>query len=67
MSGLFSSPKMPVPITSSPPPSRSAADVQASALAVRQRRASATGRADTILAKGADEENLTAKRLLGTA
>jgi len=69
MGGLFggrsSQPAPPPPPP--PPPSRSDADVQAAALATRQRRASATGRTETVLSKGADEENLTARRLLGSA
>ena len=67
MSGLFGGSSTPAPIPPPPPPSRSDADVQAAALAARQRRALATGRTETILSKGADEENLTAKRLLGSA
>ena len=63
--GSRSSPP-PAPVTK-PIPTRAAADVQVAALATRQRRASATGRTETVLSKGADEENLTAKRLLGTA
>jgi hypothetical protein len=57
----------PAPSPPPPPPTRSDADVQAAALASRLRRSSAFGRTETILAQGADEENPTAKRLLGTA
>ena len=56
----------PAPSPPPPPPSRSDADVQAASLASRLRRASALGRSETILSQGADEENPTAKRLLGT-
>jgi len=57
----------PAPIAPPVAPSRSDADVQAEALAARQRRAAATGRTETIVASGADEENKTTKTLLGTA
>ena len=67
MGGLFGGGAMPAPIPPPVPPSRSDADVQAEALAARQRRAAATGRTETILSSGADEENVTAKKLLGTA
>jgi hypothetical protein len=67
MGGLFGGGAMPAPIPPPAPPSRSDADVQAEALAARQRRAAATGRTETILSSGADEENITAKKLLGTA
>ena len=67
MGGLFGGGAMPAPIPPPAPPSRSDADVQAEALAARQRRAAATGRTETILSSGADEENVTAKKLLGTA
>jgi hypothetical protein len=67
MGGLFGSKAAPAPIPPPLPPSRSDADVQAEALAARQRRAAATGRTETILSSGADEENITAKKLLGTA
>jgi hypothetical protein len=67
MGGLFGGGVAPTPIAPPAPPSRSDADVQAEALATRQRRAAATGRTETILSSGADEENVTAKKLLGTA
>ena len=68
MGGLFGGgSSQPAPVQAAAPPSRSAADVQAASLATRLRRASALGRSETILAQGADEENLTAKRLMGTA
>jgi hypothetical protein len=67
MGGLFGGGAMPAPIPPPAPPSRSDADIQAEALAARQRRAAATGRTETILSSGADEENITAKKLLGTA
>ena len=67
MGGLFGGGAMPAPIPPPLPPSRSDADVQVEALAARQRRAAATGRTETILSSGADEENVTAKKLLGTA
>ena len=67
MGGLFGGGAMPAPIPPPAPPSRSDADIQAEALAARQRRAAATGRTETILSSGADEENVTAKKLLGTA
>ena len=67
MGGLFGGGAMPAPTPPPAPPSRSDADIQAEALAARQRRAAATGRTETILSSGADEENITAKKLLGTA
>jgi hypothetical protein len=68
MGGLLGgAPRAIAPTPPPPPPSRSDADVQAEALAARQRRAAATGRTETILSSGADEENTTAKKLLGTA
>jgi len=66
MGGLFGGGAMPAPVPAPVPPSRSDADVQTAALEARQRRASATGRSETILSKGADEENTTSKKLLGT-
>jgi hypothetical protein len=66
MGGLFGGGQMPAPIPPPTPPSRSDADVQAEALAARQRRAAATGRTETVLSSGADEENTTAKKLLGS-
>ena len=66
MGGLFGGGAMPAPIPPPTPPSRSDADVQAEALAARQRRAAATGRTETVLSSGADEENKTAKKLLGS-
>jgi len=65
MGGLFGGGSTPAPIAPPTPPSRSDADVQAEALAARQRRANATGRSETILNSGSDEKNTTAKKLLG--
>ena len=67
MSGLFGGGSSPAPTPPPLPPSRSSADVQAGALAARQRRAGALGRSETILSSGADEENKTARLLLGSA
>ena len=66
MSGLFGGGVQPTPIAPPTPPSRSDADIQAAALEARQRRAAATGRTETVLSSGADEENKTAKKLLGS-
>ena len=72
MGGLFSSqPVTPlVAPAPPPPPTRSDADVQAAALRVRQQRASAQGRASTILTGSqgvTDEIESTPKKLLGAA
>lgn len=67
MGGLFGGGAPPAPIPPPEPPSRSDAEIQTAALEARQRRASATGRTETIISKGADEENTTAKKLLGSA
>ena len=67
MGGLFGSRSPPPAPVTKPIPSRSDADVQAAALATRLRRSSAIGRTETIVSKGADEENLTTKKLLGFA
>jgi len=67
MGGLFGGSKTPAPIPPPAPPSRSDAEVRAAALAARLRRSGATGRTETVLAMGADEENKTAKQLLGAA
>jgi len=48
MSGLFGGGSTPSVAEAPPPPTRSDADVQRAALEARQRRASATGRAETI-------------------
>ena len=67
MGGLFGGGSAPRTIAPPPPPSRSDADIQAEALAARQRRAAATGRTETIVSSGSDELNTTSKRLLGEA
>lgn len=72
MGGLFGgSAPAPTPIATPVPPTRSDADIQTAALAARQRRASATGRSETIQTSGSGyEENSTntaTKRLLGEA
>ena len=67
MGGLFGGGAPPAPIAAPEPPSRSDAEIQTAALEARQRRASATGRTETIISKGADEEHTTAKKLLGSA
>ena len=67
MGGLFGGGSSPAPTPPPLPPSRSSADIQAAALATRQRRAGALGRSETILSGGADDENKTAKLLLGSA
>ena len=59
----------PAPLPPPPPPSRSDADVQAAALEARHRRASATGRSETILTSGSgvtEEKDSPTKKLLGT-
>ena len=66
MGGLFGGVPAPAPIAPPPPPSRSDAEINAAALEARQRRAAATGRTETVLTSGADEENKTAKKLLGS-
>ena len=67
MGGLFGGSSAPTPIAPPAPPTRSDAEIQAAALEARQRRAGATGRTETVLSTGADEENKTAKKLLGMA
>ena len=69
MGGLFSSPSPPPVEPAPPPPTRSDKDVQEAALRERQRRAKATGRAQTILTSGqgvTDEVTPAAKTLLGS-
>ena len=69
MGSLFSGQSMPAPVPAPLPPSRSDADVQTAALEARQRRASATGRSETILTSGqgvTDETSTATKKLLGT-
>lgn len=70
MTGLFGG-KEPAPITQTPlPPTRSDAEIQQAALDVRRRRASATGRAETIKTSGqgvTDEFTSPVKTLLGEA
>jgi hypothetical protein len=68
MGGLFGSSSPPAPIPPPTPPSRSDADIQSAALEARQRRASATGRTETILTSGSgvdDSTTSTTKKLLG--
>jgi hypothetical protein len=67
MGGLFGGGATPAPIAPPAPPSRSDAEIQSAALATRLRRSAATGRTETIVSSGADEENITTKTLLGTA
>ena len=68
MGGLFGSSPAPTPIQTPVAPSRSDAEIQADALAARQRRAAATGRSETILTSGSgveDDSNNATKKLLG--
>ena len=68
MSGLFSSPKMPaatLPQTTTAPPSRSDADVQAGMAAQRQRTAGMRGRGATLLTGGDAPIGDQRKTLLG--
>ena len=67
MGGLFGGGNDPAPIPPPLPPSRSDADVQTAALEARQRRASATGRTETIMSKGSEDKAPATKRLLGAA
>ncbi len=69
MSGLFSSPKMPAPVTMAPPNVTSPA-VQQAADAERAAQAQAAGRASTVLTSGLGAPalapaNLARKTLLG--
>jgi len=69
MGSLFSGQSMPAPVPAPLPPSRSDADVQTAAFEARQRRASATGRSETILTSGqgvTDETDNPSKKLMGT-
>ena len=70
MGGLLSPQKTAAPILAPAPapPTRSDADVQAAALAARQRRAGAIGRSETIKTSGSgvtDEVASVSKTLLG--
>lgn len=68
MGGLFGG-DTPTPEPIPEPPSRSDAEIQSAALDARMRRASATGRAETILTsgQGVDEDKSTkVTKLLGS-
>ena len=68
MGAIFGSPAPAPPAPPPPPPARSDADIQAAATEARLRRASATGRAETILTSGqgvTDETDTAATALLG--